>query len=172
MTDDDPAPAASVGIALEIQKLDDDDVTRVDGERRPRAKKAFKNVTHNLTPRATPSSSDALDLDQIRRDAEEIPPIGYLVMALPANKEGARAIAHTANAVPALLAEVARLRATLDQERVTVNAFVCAVGEMTNADALQRVKELVRADDALSRVAAGATSPSTGSTAQSATGEK
>lgn len=33
---------------------------------------------------------------------------------------------------------------------ITVNDFVCAVGEMTNEDALQRVKELVRAEDARS----------------------
>src|SRR3954462_8141408 len=34
-----------------------------------------------------------------------------------------------------------------EQDRITVNDFVCAVGEMTNADALQRVKELVRSSD-------------------------
>lgn len=37
-------------------------------------------------------------------------------------------------------------------EEVTLNDFVCAVGEMTEADALQRVKHLVRVETALRRV--------------------
>jgi hypothetical protein len=54
---------------------------------------------------------------------------------------------------------VCQCQTAIDAQRIvlamnTVNDFVCAVGEMTNADALQRVKELVQLAAAVERAKA------------------